>query len=103
MAHVEYVLPLGDRVRKRHIHETTGTLVISFVVQLEVSLDGRWLPVVRYDCAHGFSHVHWYKRSGEFRREPLSLSFAESLTMADEDILEGWETHRNRFVEGEWP
>jgi len=103
MPRIEYVLPLGENARKRHLHETRRGTAIRFVVQLEVFLDGRWRPVVRYDSVHGFSHVDWYKRSGESRKEPLYFSFAEALTVADVDILERWETYRDRFLEGEWP
>jgi len=31
------------------------------------------------------------------------MSFADALTLADEDILARWEEYRDRFVEGEWP
>jgi len=100
---VEYVVPLGENARKRHLHETSRGTVVRFVVQLKVFLDGKWRPVVRYDSVHGFTHVDWYKRSGESRKEQLPFTFAEALTVADEDILERWEVYRNRFLEGEWP
>jgi len=103
MAHVEYLLSLGNRARKRHSHETVGGTVIAFVAQLEVFIDGRWSPVVRYDSAHGYSHVDRFNRSGGSRKERLSCSFAEALTTADEDILENWEAYRNRLLEGVWP
>ena len=103
MARVEYVLPLGENARKRHIHETIQGTVAAFTVQLEVSIEGRWHPVVRYDSAHGFCHIDVYRRSGESRKEELGMSFADALTLADEDILARWEEYSDRFVEGEWP
>jgi hypothetical protein len=30
--------------------------VLQFVVQLEVEQEGAWMPVIRYDNAHGFCH-----------------------------------------------
>ena len=53
MAVVEYVRALGEEARKRHYHETRRGTVVAFVVQLEVLLRGVWVPVVRYDMAHG--------------------------------------------------
>ena len=35
MAATEYVIPLGERVRKRHRHEADKGKVTSFAVQLE--------------------------------------------------------------------
>ena len=74
MARVEYVLPLGENARKRHNHETVAGRVISFVIQLEVFMNERWRPVLRYDSMHGFSHIDSYRRSGESRKELLQLS-----------------------------
>lgn len=103
MAKVEYVSPLGENARKRHTHETGKGTVVSFVVQLEVFCEGKWWPVVRYDSAHGFSHIDWFRRSGESRKESLPLTFGEALTFADEDVQEKWEEYRDRFLEGQWP
>ena len=103
MARVEYVLPLGENTRKRHTHETIKGTVAAFVVQLEVSIEGMWTPVVRYDNVHGFCHIDIYRRNGESRKEELAMSFADVLTLADEDILLHWEEYRNRFLKGEWP
>ncbi|MFH1581210.1 MAG: hypothetical protein ABIC39_03950 [Pseudomonadota bacterium] len=50
-------LILDDGVRKRHRHETTGGKVIHFVVQLEIRIEQEWKVAIRYDCAHGYSHV----------------------------------------------
>ena len=36
MGATEYVVPLGERVRKRHRHEANKGKVTSFAVQLEV-------------------------------------------------------------------
>ena len=103
MAVVEYVLPLGENTRKRHHHETVQGTVVAFVVQLEVCVEGKWRPVVRYDTAHGVSHIDWYRLSGDSRKELLSLSFADALTVADQDVQDRWEEYRDRYLRGEWP
>lgn len=103
MGYVEYVLLLGENARKRHFHEISRGAVTSFVVQLEVFLDDRWVAVVRYDCAHGFAHVDRRKRSGEVRKQELLLPFADALCLADEDIMRHWADYQSRFMHGEWP
>ena len=102
MGITEYVLPLGLDVRKRHWYETERGRVKRFIVQLEVKVEGKWIPVIRYDCAHGFAHVDWYNINNEKKREKLNLSFSEVLTIADEDIKKNWERYKKRFLQGGW-
>jgi hypothetical protein len=103
MACVEYLIILGENARKRHFHEIQRGAVIVFMVQLEVRLEGNWLPVVRYDSKHGFAHMDRHRRSGETRKQLLLLPFAEALTFADADIREHWRDYQLRFMRGEWP
>jgi hypothetical protein len=98
-----YTRALGEDARKRHSHKTLRGKVINFVVQLEVKVDGVWKPVIRYDCAHDFSHIDRYNIHGEQEKEALQLSYAESLTLADDDIDLNWETYKTRFSEGQFP
>ena len=95
-----YTRALGEDARKRHFHKTERGKVINFAVQLEVKIDGAWQPVIRYDCAHDFSHIDRYNMRGEQEKETLQLSYAESLTLADDDIDLNWETFKTRFLEG---
>ena len=98
-----YTRALGENTRKRHFHKTERGKVINFVVQLEVTVDGAWQPVIRYDCAHDFSHIDRYNMHGEQAKEALQLLYAESLTLADDDIDLNWETYKTRFLEGQFP
>jgi hypothetical protein len=97
----EYVLPLSHGVRKRHHHETRKGAVISFSVQLEVIVEGKWRPVIRYNSAHGFAHKDTYNRDGKCTKTDLHLYLDEALTIADEDIKNNWETYRDQFFKGE--
>jgi hypothetical protein len=73
------------------------------VVQLEVKVEGVWRPVIRYDCAHDFSHIDRYNIDGAQEKEALHLPYAESLTLADDDIDLNWEVYKTRFLEGLLP
>lgn len=103
MSEKSYTRALGENARKRHSHKTDKGKVIDFVVQLEVKVGGIWKPVIRYDCAHDFAHVDRYNILGETLKEELHLSYAESLTLADEDININWESYADRFLRGEFP
>jgi hypothetical protein len=98
-----YTRALGEHARKRHFHKIERGTVVDFVVQLEVNVGGVWQPVIRYDCAHDFSHIDRYNIHGEKEKEALQLSYAESLTLADDDIDLNWETYKAKFLEGELP
>ncbi len=103
MSSREYILPLSSGVRKRHYHELDKGQVVAFMVQLEVYCEGTWRQVLRYDSAHGFSHIDRYNFAGEQTKESLELAFDEALSLADVDINENWEKYRDRYLKGLYP
>jgi hypothetical protein len=68
------------------------------VVQLEVELRGIWVPVVRYDMAHGRAHIDLYETPARKTKHFLDLSPAEAMTLADEDIKENWKRYQAEFL-----
>jgi len=100
LAEKEYVILSGECARKRHFLKTEKGKIIYFVVQLEIEFENEWKPVVRYDCAHGFSHIDRYDKKGKKRKELLDLPFDEALTLADEDINTNWEDYKIKFLRG---
>ncbi|MFQ5787507.1 MAG: hypothetical protein ACE5H1_05950 [Thermodesulfobacteriota bacterium] len=102
MSEKTYTRDLGEGVRKRHYHRTEKGKVIDFVVQLEVKLEGKWKPVIRYDCSHNFAHIDRYNIRGEKVKEDIYLTYEDSLTLADEDININWEYYKEKFLKGEY-
>jgi hypothetical protein len=98
MAIVEYVRALGEGARKRHYRETSRGTVVVFVVQLEVELRGAWVPVVRYDMAHGQAHIDVYETPRRKRKQFLALPPGEVMTLAEEDIRDNWERYQEEFL-----
>ena len=104
MAEREYLIRLGERARKRHYHKTDKGQVVTFMVQLEVEVeDGVWKAVIRYDCAHDFSHCDRYNLKGDHAKEELALDYTESLDLADRDINDNWDIYQERFLRGDFP
>ncbi len=103
MQEKSYTRALGAGVRKRHYHRTEKDKVIDFVVQLEVKIEGAWRQVIRYDCSHDFAHIDRYNILGEKEREQLYLTYAEYLTLADEDININWKIYKDNFLKGGYP
>ena len=93
MKRVEYTTLFDEGVRKRHLHERRGKKVTRFCVQLEVLIASRWEVVIRYDCAHGFSHVDQYWHKGRKKQIRLSLDFEKALVLADWDIRTNWQKY----------
>jgi hypothetical protein len=89
---VEYWRELGLGVRYRVRFTKAKGKVLAFVVQFEVQRDGQWLPVIRYDTAHGFAHRDRYRGDGSVRHhEKLPVSdFNAAFTMASQDVRKNW-------------
>lgn len=94
----EFIVILDDGVRKRHYHAIEKGKVIRFAVQLEVLVDKKWQPVIRYDCAHGFAHIDKFDKKGNQTKESLNLNFENALTLADYDINNNWEKLVKNFL-----
>ena len=73
----EYVIPLGEKARKRHYHETEKGRVIHFTVQLEILVNNEWRVVIRYDSAHRFAHIDRYYLDGRTVKKELHLKLTK--------------------------
>ena len=94
-----YIFMLTDQDRKRHEHISEKGAICSFVIQYEILHDDKWVPVVRYDNAHGFAHKDLMKPGGSKEKILIgSLDLNEALTLADKDIQENWTRYREHFL-----
>ncbi|MBW7919911.1 MAG: hypothetical protein H3C52_11495 [Anaerolineales bacterium] len=98
---VSYVYAFDDNNALRVRFELERGRVLSFVVQLECYfVDHGWLPVVRYDTAHGFAHrdtIH-PRREAEKKAMPVG-SYEEGLSFAENDLKSNWREYRRRYEE----
>ncbi len=88
----------GDivRVRIRRI----GGSVEGFTVQLELTIDGDYVPAVRWDTAHGFAHrdhLRWDGSTHHWDRMANESDFNVSLTEAITDVRKNSERYRSDF------
>lgn len=90
---------LSDQDRKRHEHLTEKGRVLGFVVQYETRVKNKWMPVVRYDTAHGFAHKDLIDPDGSKEKILIgAVELSEALTFADNDINENWKRYKDRFL-----
>lgn len=97
---VEFRQRLDDDNALRVRFDVDHGRVVQFVVQLETRFEGLWVPLVRYDSAHGFAHcdrLHPYEPA-EKTRMPTQ-DFNEALTVALEDLAANWQRYRRRYVQ----
>lgn len=69
--------------------DTDRGRVTDFTAQLELWIDDRWRPVVRYDTAHGQAHrdtLDWDGRVTDKRWLDPTRSYNESLQQAIDDL-----------------
>ncbi len=77
MKEAVFTVMLTSEDRYRHHHLRFKKDVLGFVVQYETKLEGKWLPVVRYDTQHGFAHRDLLDRRGRKQR----LQFLQRITV----------------------
>ena len=60
--------------------------------------NNKWMPVVRYDTAHGYAHKDLINPDGTKKKIFIGIAdFNEALTLADTDINENWERYKERY------
>jgi hypothetical protein len=101
MKRTEFTIRLGLNDRLREHHARSRGKIISFTVQYETFWKEKWMVVVRYDTAHGFSHRDQYDNRGRAIKTPLiAFDFNQALTFAEADLKANWTIYRERFLKG---
>ena len=94
-----FVTVYDYNVRKRHLHCRIKNRIVKFTVQLEILINNKWLPIIRYDTAHNFAHRDILHFDGSVDKTPLFFEdFGETLDFAEADIKTNWEIYRERFL-----
>jgi hypothetical protein len=97
----KFTVMLTPEDRYRHRHARFRGNVLSFVVQYETRLEGKWLPVVRYDTEHGFAHRDLFDKKANKKKTPMfTEDYNEALTFAEYDIKSNWKIYKKAFLGG---
>ena len=102
MRTVEFRRLLDNDSALRVAFETDHGQIIRFVVQLECVFaeDGEWLPIVRYDTAHGYAHrdvMHPHKK--EEKTKMSVQDYNEAFNLAMDDVVKQRFDYRKRYEE----
>jgi hypothetical protein len=98
---VEFHRFLNDYNALRVRFELDAGQILKFVVQLECQFaDKAWVPIIRYDTAHGFAHcdkLHPYESTLKTKME--TKNYNDALNMALDDLVRNWQAYRRRYEE----
>jgi hypothetical protein len=90
---------LSPTDRRRHSHAREDGRIVRFTVQYETLVEGRWHPVVRYDCAHGLAHKDVLDAKGREEKHLLGTAdLKEAIAIADADVRQNWQRYKARFL-----
>lgn len=100
MHHIRYFITLAaDEDRIRVDFETDhGEVVALHVVQYEMRREGEWLPVARYDTAHGFFHMDLYTVRGPVKYRIFVPALSQALTFAIDDLKANWRSYKRQLL-----
>jgi len=98
---VAYIHAFDDNNILRIRFELGRGRVLSFVVQLECYFeDNGWLPVLRYDTAHGIAHRDKIHPRKETEKTEIPVrNYEEGLNYAVDDLKVNWREYRRRYEE----
>ena len=89
-----------DRLRVCFLTEK-GKVTDIIVIQYEAEIEGEWLPLVRYDRAHGYLHRDVIRPDGTQEKTKWpSEDLNQALTEAIQEIKRQWAFYRRAFGEG---
>ena len=89
----------GELEKLRIRFHTDKGSVLDIVVQYESVINNKWVPIVRYDCAHGFFHRDVLYPGGQKEKQSINITNLENaLNYAEQDIKDRWEFYKERYL-----
>lgn len=101
MADKKFFKYLDDEGRERLRFKviTSKGKVIDIVIQYETFIDNKWIPIVRYDCAHGFFHRDIMNPDGTQDKSAISIELLEvAIGYAEQELKDNWQNYKNNFL-----
>ena len=88
-----------DEARLRCSYTRRGRTVELFTVQLEIRISETWVPVIRYDNAHGFCHRDMLHPDKTQDKTQIFVGDVNAtFTFAIEDLRTQWRSYRDRYL-----
>ena len=97
----EWIRVLTDRDRIRVEFTVRGkSVTVVDVIQYETEIEDKWVPIIRYDMAHGFFHRDIMHPDGTQEKSRMAFrTLAEAVTEALDFVEARWESYRKIYEE----
>ena len=101
MKHKEFVVILdksgNEKIRVRI--STEKGILIDVLFQYESLINKKWLPIVRYDCHHGFFHKDILLANGDKEKIEIVVDSLKAASIyAVQDLKDRWEWYKERYL-----
>jgi hypothetical protein len=101
MPEIGYIMLLEvvtERIRTQFLTERGKML--KALLQYETLIGDDWVPVVRYDTAHGVFHKDILHQNGtKEKREVNYVELDEAVQDAQQDLFDNWESYKFRYFQ----
>lgn len=97
----EFFIFLGyqfkDRIRVRF--EKDKGVILDLIIQYETMINAKWIPIVRYDCAHGFFHRDLLHPNGDKEKKTIEVpDLKYAFTFSKQDLEDRWEWYKEQYL-----
>lgn len=73
--------------------------ILDLVLQYEAMISEKWIPIVRYDCAHGFFHRDLLHPNGDKEKKVIDVpDLKYAFTFAKQDLEDKWEWYKEQYL-----
>ncbi len=97
----EFFIFLGTQFKDRirvHFLKDKGK-ILDLIIQYEASINGKWVAIVRYDCAHGFFHRDLILPNGDKEKKVIEApDLKYAFLFARQDLEDRWEWYKEQYV-----
>ena len=97
----EFFIYLGNQSKDRiriQFNKDKGE-ILDLIVQFESLIHGKWMAIVRYDCAHGFFHRDLLHPNGDKEKKAIETpDLKYALSFARQDLEDKWEWYKEQYI-----
>ncbi|SEA32165.1 MULTISPECIES: DUF7718 family protein [Proteiniphilum] len=86
-----------NRLRVRLVID--NGILLDVMYQYEAFLQGEWLAIVRYDCAHGFFHRDIMLPNGDKEKKAIEMDNLKAASRyAEQDLKDRWQWYKESYI-----
>lgn len=86
-----------ERLRFKVI--TSKGKVTDIMIQYETYINNKWVPDVRYDCAHGYFHRDIMNPDGSQDKAAISIDKLEiAIGYSEQELKDNWQNYKNNYL-----